>query len=162
MSDTNQPIHRFARGVVFRKAGLAAVAAFLLTGAGLEHWALSGEPAPQTVLATSASLLDGRTFHGEILDDKGTVRAKDVLTFKGGKFHSLTCEQLGFGESPYWIRLDGESIHFLVETASPESGEMRFAGTVRGDEVEAQGVWTKQRWYWSIRREIRFKATEKK
>jgi hypothetical protein len=111
---------------------------------------------------SGASPLDGRTFHGEILDHKGLVRAKDVLTFKNGKFHSVTCAQLGFGESPYWTRVEGTAIHFLVEVSSPDSGTMRFTGSVRGGEVEALGLWTKDRWYWSIRREIRMRASEKR
>lgn len=133
--------------IVYRAATLLACAAL---SAGV------------TVPPAHAELLDGRTFHGEIRDDKGVVRATDVLTFRNGVFHSETCARLGFPESPYWVRTDGKTVYFLVEVASPEAGEMRFAGAVHGDKVDAKGVWTKERWYWSIRREIRFSATEKK
>jgi hypothetical protein len=111
---------------------------------------------------SAASLLDGRTFHGEILDDKGVVRSKDVLTFKEGKFYSTTCAQFGFSAMPYWTRVEGETVHFLVEAANPESGRMLFKGSIRGERVEWKGVWTKERWYWSIHREIGFRGTEKR
>lgn len=119
----------------------ATVLALLLAAAtGFGSWAQSEPDARVPPAANRPSLLDGRTFHGEIVDDKGVVRAKDVLTFKDGKFHSVTCAQLGFGESPYWTRVEGKTIHFLVETVSPESGKMRFAGTIRGDQVDALGI----------------------
>ena len=110
----------------------------------------------------AASALDGKTFQGEILDDKGVVRATDVLAFKGGKFYSDTCAQYGFSEMPYWTRIEGDTIHFLVEAANPENGRMVFKGTVRGEQAEWKGSWIKERWYWSIRRQIGFRGTAKK
>jgi len=129
------------------------------------HWARSGEPeskSPPTTAAASASLLDGRTFHGDILDDKEVARSKDVITFRDGKFYSVNCAELGFSESPYWIRTDGDTTHFLAEISSPTRGTLVVKGTIRGDNVEWRGSWTKERWYWTIRREFRFRGTEKK
>lgn len=164
MSSATQLSRRSLRATLLRNAVSIGVSTFLVgAGTGFADWAQTAESEPKTSVATTiSSPLDGRTFHGEIVDQKGVVRAKDMLTFKDGKFHSVTCAQLGFGASPYWIRMDGKAIHFLVETSNPESGTMRFSGTVRGEQVEAHGLWTKERWYWSIRREILFRAIEKR
>lgn len=110
----------------------------------------------------AAAGLDGRTFHGEILDEKGIVRSKDVVTFADGKFHSATCERLGFGAAPYWMRVEGDALHFFVETAHPDNGTMLFSGVVRGAAAEWSAIWTKKRWYWSIRREVTFRGAEQK
>jgi hypothetical protein len=108
-----------------------------------------------------AAGLDGKTFHGEIVDDKGVVRANDVVTFKDGIFHSVNCERFGFGQAPYWMRVEGDAVHFLVEMTHPDNGMMLFKGAVRGNRAEWSAVWTKKRWYWSIRRDIRFQGVEK-
>lgn len=109
-----------------------------------------------------AANIDGKVFHGDIVDEKGVVRSTDVVSFSGGKFHSVTCERFGFSEVPYWIRTEGDAVHFLAEAAHPENGSMRFKGMVRDGRAEWTAVWTKTRWYWSIRREIAFRGTEKK
>jgi hypothetical protein len=113
-------------------------------------------------LRAAASGLDGKTFHGEIVDDKGVVRAKDVVSFKDGKFRSVNCERFGFGEAPYWMRVEGDVVHFLVEMTHPDNGTMLFRGAVHGSRAEWSAVWTKKRWYWSIRRDISFQGTEQK
>lgn len=110
----------------------------------------------------AGSGLDGRTFHGEIVDDKGVVRSKDVVTFKDGNFHSVTCARFGFAEAPYWTRVEGDAVHFLAESTHPDNGTMQYKGTVRGDQAEWSAVWTKKRWYWSIRRDISFEGIEQK
>jgi hypothetical protein len=109
----------------------------------------------------AASGLDGKTFHGEIVDDKGIVRSKDVVSFKDGQFHSVTCARFGFAGAPYWMRVQGDAVHFFAESAHPDHGTMVFKGTVRGSHAEWTAVWTKERWYWSIRREIAFRGMER-
>jgi hypothetical protein len=106
--------------------------------------------------------LDGRSFEGEIVDEKGTERSKDVIQFREGKFYSVTCARFGFGEAPYWTRTEGDTIHFLAEVVHPENGSMHFKGAIRGAHAEWTAVWTKKRWYWSIRREIAFRGTQTK
>jgi hypothetical protein len=105
-----------------------------------------------------SSLLDGKTFHGEIVDEKGKVEAKDVVTFRDGKFRSAVCADLGIAESPYFVRTEGETTHFLVEAGNQDTGTMVFRGIVRGEQAEWRGVWSKDRWYWRVRREVQFKG----
>jgi len=144
-------------------AALRAGVAVLVTAAALGSWTDAAEPESVRALAAPASVpLEGRTFQGEILDGHGASRAKDVVTFKDGKFRSANCAELGFDASPYWTRVDGETVHFLAESVSAEGGKLVFRGAVRGGEAEWKAVWTKERWYWSVRREFEFKGTETK
>ena len=144
------------------RSGSSRVSVLVLIAAtALGSWARAAEPehAPVSVKPTSLQL-EGRTFQGEILDGHGAPRAEDVVTFKDGKFRSANCAELGFDASPYWTRVDGDTIHFLAESVSAEGGTLVFRGTVRGDHAEWKAMWTKERWYWSIRREFQFKGTE--
>lgn len=108
------------------------------------------------------SLLEGRTFQGELRDARGMAQATDLITFDNGRFLSLTCERMGFGATPYWSRSEGNDVHFLVEAAHPEHGRLRIVGLVRGEQLQADGEWTKERWYWTVRERIRFEAAEKR
>lgn len=164
MSDACQLHPPSPRATRLRKAVSVSVSTLLITaGAGFGHSARSAELESKSRASAPTSLfLDGRTFHGEALDENGVVRAKDVVTFKDGKFYSENCKQFGFNEIPYWTRMDGETIHFLAESESPASGTMVYRGTIRGAYVEGKVLWTKKRWYWSIRREIRFRGVEQK
>src|SRR5918996_4648296 len=87
----------------------------------------SGAAAAAVALAflafgATASGLDGKTFHGAILDDQGVERANDVVSVKDGKFQSVNCERFGFGEAPYWMRVEGDIVHFFVEMTHPDNG----------------------------------------
>lgn len=145
-----------------RSAVLSAGVAALIAAAALGAWTHAAEPEPARAPAAPASApLEGRTFRGEIRDGHGAPRAKDVVTFKDGKFHSANCAELGFDAAPYWTRVDGETVHFLAESANPDGGKLVFRGAVRGSEVEWKAEWTKERWYWSIHREFGFKGSEK-
>lgn len=102
--------------------------------------------------ATISRFLDGKTFRVQVLDDQGRKRPDDRLIFRGGDFHSESCIPFGFSRRPYWIRVEGDTIHFLAETVSPTHGTMVWRGTVTGDHLEGNYLWTKERWYWTIRR----------
>jgi hypothetical protein len=110
----------------------------------------------------STSILDGRQYRSQTIGKDGSAQSDDVLVFRGGNFASLSCRQYGFGESPYWIRLEGGKIHFLAETVSPTHGTILWKGAIQGNKLEATYVWTKIRWYWTIRREYRMKGVLEK
>lgn len=115
-----------------------------------------GEPgAPQR----GASILDGKTFRSRQYNDDGTAREWDLLSFRDGKFISENCKPYGFTEAPYWLRFTGNDVHFLAETVSPDSGTMLWKGVVHGNKVEGNVRWTRERWYWTLRRSWDFKGT---
>ena len=78
--------------------------------------------------------------------------------FENGRFLSLACEPYNFGDSPYTARRVGDAIHFQAETVSPTHGRIAWQGVVEGDTARVTFVWTRQRWYWDIRREYWFQG----
>ena len=112
----------------------------------------------------SSILLDGMTFvgkNGEIGKKLAEYEDEEII-FEKGMFTSVSCEPYNFGSSPYNAKAIGDKIHFEAVTASPTHGKISWAGIIDGDEAEVKFVWTKERWYWDIRREYWFKGKLKK
>ena len=98
-----------------------------------------------------SALLDAKTFVVAYGPAGKPSLGEDVLTFADGLFTSRGCERYGFEAAPYWLRLDGEIVHFRAEMHSPEAGIIAFTGHVAGDTLDATSVWTRERWYRTIR-----------
>lgn len=111
------------------------------------------------VLGKPASILDGKKFRSRQYNDDGTPWNWDVLSFEDGQFISENCKPYGFTEAPYWIRFEGDSIHFLAEIVSPTHGTMRWKGVIQGDKIEGNVLWIRERWYWTVRRRWDFDGT---
>jgi len=113
--------------------------------------ARGGESDPVSPVAISAAL-DGRVFGAYIVREDAAEGQQlgDKLAFGDGMFSSALCRQYNFSDAPYWVRIEGEQIHFLVELNSPTDGTMLWKGTIRGDSLEGTMRWTKKRWYWTI------------
>jgi hypothetical protein len=111
-----------------------------------------------------SDLLDGRSYIGKN-GEKGQKLAEyedEEITFQDGRFTSVSCEPYNFGSSPYTAQIVGDTIHFQAVTKSPTHGEIAWQGIVDGDQAVVDFVWTKERWYWNIRREYWFRGTLKK
>lgn len=140
-----------------------AVAFVFVSALSLAGFAVQASLAPvASAEAKPSAPLDGRSFRGEIRDEKGVVRALDVMTFRDGIFRSEKCKEMGFEDSRYWMRVEGDVVHFQIESANPAAGKIALNGKVRGSQVEWAGVWSKERWYWTVRRDISFNGTEVK
>ena len=100
------------------------------------------------VAQDAQGILDGKIFVGDIGDKGKAASDQDEINFKNGKFHSVGCDQWGFGDAPYTARKDGNTIRFHAITVSPTDGKIEWDGVVKGDSLEAKYVWTKERWYW--------------
>lgn len=130
-------------------AFLAALVVASLTWMGSAARADESSP---TTSADAAAPLDGRTFSARIVRAGSSEDDPlgDQLLFEDGRFSSAICKQYNFAEAPYWVRLEGDRIHFLAELTSPTDGRMLWKGTIQGDTLEGTMHWTKQRWYWTI------------
>ncbi len=62
----------------------------------------------------------------------------------------MGCQRYGFSAALYWLRLDGDNVHFPAELTSPEAGVMVLTGTVAGDAIEAGSTWTRERCYRTV------------
>ena len=114
--------------------------------------------------AGESNLLDGKSYVGK----NGEVGKKlaeyedEEIVFENGMFTSVSCEPYNFGSSPYNARIVGDKIHFDAVTESPTHGRISWIGIIDGDEAEVKFVWTKERWYWDIRKEYWFNGKLKK
>lgn len=102
--------------------------------------------------------LDGMAFKG-MLGPLENRDVPDVLYFKDGKFWSQSCTQLGFAPAPYWTRIVGNEVEFRGFLDSPERGRFSFLGRVNKDHAKVDINWRRDRWYWSIERQMRFEGT---
>ena len=107
-----------------------------------------------TAAASSARTLDGLQFSAGIVRsseaETGNEPLRDTLIFKDGQFSSVVCERYNFTSAPYWIRSEGDQVHFLVELTSPTDGKMVWKGTIRDEKLEGTMRWTRKRWYWTV------------
>jgi len=111
----------------------------------------SSAPATQSIPSTN-DLLDGLQFQAGIVkaEDGSENALEDTLIFNDGKFSSVVCKRYNFTAAPYWVRTDGENVHFLAELSSPTDGKMVWKGTITGNKLEGTMRWTRKRWYWTI------------
>jgi len=115
---------------------------------------------PLTHSEEASHLLDGMSFvgkNGEVGKELAEYEDEEIV-FAAGIFTSVSCEPYNFGSSPYQAKAVGDKIHFEVVTKSPTHGQIFWTGIVDGDEANVKFVWTKERWYWNIRREYWFKG----
>jgi hypothetical protein len=118
-------------------------------------------PVPQGA-ALPPNLLDGRTFVAQS-GEKGKQASKmDTFVFRDGRFLSETCTPYGFGDAPYQSTVDGATVRFHAETHSPTHGKMVWDGNVKDNAIEATSIWTRERWYWNIKKEYWFRGQMKK
>ncbi len=122
------------------------------------------ETGPRSTI-DAAALLDGRTFGTSIVRASLAEQSRelgDKLTFSNGMFSSALCKQYNFSDAPYWVRREGDQVHFLAELTSPTDGRMVWKGIIRGDTLEGTMRWTKERWYWTIDTEHKIQGTLEK
>ena len=106
------------------------------------------------------SILEGKSFSGDLgLSDKPSS-ATDLLIFNNGMFVSKGCEaRCGYTAAEYQI--SAVSDHFEVVSETPclkSDATILWRGTVKGDEIEGTFTWTNRRWYWTFEKEFWFKG----
>ena len=124
-----------------------ALLIFSLSGLLAPAWAEDG-----------SHLLDGKSYvgkNGEVGQDLAEYEDEEI-TFVDGLFTSVSCAPYKFSSSPYQTRVENGKIYFEAVTDSPSHGKISWSGTIDGDETTVAFVWTKERWYWDIRREYWF------
>jgi hypothetical protein len=116
-------------------------------------------------VASNSSPLDGFTFSAGIIRsseaDSGTEPLEDTLFFEDGNFSSAICKRYNFSDAPYWIRREGDQIHFLAELTSQTDGKMVWKGTVINGKLQGTMRWTRTRWYWTVDAEHNIKGVLK-
>ena len=118
-------------------------------------------PIPQDA-ARSSNLLDGMTFVAQSGEKGKKASNKDTIVFRDGRFISEGCTPWGFGDAAYKAGIEGAGIRFHAQTVSPTHGTMLWDGLVRGDAIEATSIWTRDRWYWKMKKEYWYRGQLKK
>ena len=84
-----------------------------------------------------AENLDGRRFEGVFIERGKTSGDADTLIFKDGRFHSIACDQYGYGDAPYKTVAAGDTVRFEAETVSSKYGKLLWNGAIRGNKLDA-------------------------
>jgi hypothetical protein len=87
-------------------------------------------------MSTLPATLDGRSFHGVVLEAGKTAGDADTLIFAAGRFRSTACDRYGYGDGAYQARDEGDRIVFDAETESPRWGRLRWQGAIRGKRLD--------------------------
>lgn len=109
--------------------------------------------------SAAANILDGKKFIGQTGEKGKKTHHEDVLIFDDGRFISTECSQFGFESGPYTATVQSDSIQFKAVTHSTTHGKMEWKGTLKGDTLEVDYAWIKERWLWTTFREYWFKGT---
>lgn len=133
---------------------------FLMFAFILVNTPLAQEQTPEAVTVSSHAL-DGKTYFGQNGSKGKPADHDDEFIFKDGMFRSTSCDKYGFTEGRYETTEAEGIIYFKAATASPSHGQMFWEGQIDGDSLEGTFVWTKERWYWDIRKDYWFKAALK-
>ncbi|HSL91242.1 MAG TPA: hypothetical protein VK863_01215 [Candidatus Limnocylindrales bacterium] len=143
-------------------ASVAALVLLSITSmaAGAARDAENG-PVPRDA-AKSSNLLDGKTFVAQSGEKGKKASNQDTIVFRDGRFLSEGCLPWNFRDAAYNAKIEGDGIRFQAQTVSPTHGTMDWDGIVRGDAIEATSLWTRERWYWKIKREYWYKGQLKK
>jgi hypothetical protein len=137
---------------VFRRSLLGLSFVLVLVNVPLAQEKEFGE------IVTSSHVLDGRNYFGQNGSKGKPADHDDEFIFKDGMFRSTSCDKYGFKEGRYETTESGGIIYFKAATASPSHGQMFWEGQIDGDSLKGTFLWTKERWYWDIRKEYWFKA----
>ena len=110
--------------------------------------------------APQISILEGKSFSGELGLLGKPASATDLLLFNDGMFISKGCEKrCGYTAAEYQIRAEGDYFEVISETPCLKSDATIFwQGTVKGDEIEGTFTWINKRWYWTFEKEFWFKG----
>ena len=143
---------------------LAAIAIVLISvtamGTGAVPDTVGAVASPSA--APASSFLDGKTFVAQSGEKGKQASNKDTIVFRDGRFLSEGCSPFGFKDAPYQATVESTAIRFHAETHSPTHGTMAWNGTVKDNTIEATSVWTRERWYWKIKREYWYRGHLKK
>lgn len=102
--------------------------------------------------------LDGMRFVGSFGPADAAGGKPDTITFRDGRFWSAICVPCGFVPGVYWVRREGDAIHFTGTMGSHERGRFLYEGVIRDGKMSAKVNWRKERWYWTVDRDFRFEG----
>lgn len=125
------------------RAQIVPIIMIIFLTVGASHVTLRAAPPD-----AESVMLDGMVFVGHVGPVGQAANGEDEIVFQDGLFLSTSCAKYGFGTAPYKARMEGEVIFFSAAVKSQKHGQIDWHGTIRGENVRASYIWTKDRWYW--------------
>lgn len=101
--------------------------------------------------------LDGQIFIGHVGPASDPDFAEE-LHFNHGLFWSKLCLVCGYSPGPYWTRQIGADVQFVAELRGQSGSTFRYQGVIAEDSAAVDVHWTKDRWYWSMDRDLVFRG----
>jgi hypothetical protein len=80
--------------------------------------------------------LDGKRFHGIVLERGKTSGDAETVQFVNGRFRSTACDAYGYGDGPYTATRSGDRIEFKAQTESPQYGQLQWQGVIQGGRLD--------------------------
>ena len=74
--------------------------------------------------------LDGKRFHGVVLERGKTSGDAETVLFEKGRFRSTACDAYGYGDGAYTATLSGDAIKFRAQTESAQYGQLLWQGVI--------------------------------
>jgi uncharacterized protein with FMN-binding domain len=87
-------------------------------------------------MSASIPTLDGKQFHGVVLERGKTSGDAETVMFEKGRFRSTACDAYGYGDGPYTATLSGDSIKFKAQTESAQYGQLQWQGVIQGGRLD--------------------------
>lgn len=84
----------------------------------------------------STPSLDGKRFHGVVLERGKTSGDAETVLFDKGRFHSTACDAYGYGDGPYTATVAGDGIQFEAQTESAQYGQLLWQGVIHGGRLD--------------------------
>jgi hypothetical protein len=84
----------------------------------------------------SSQSLDGKRFHGVVIEPGKTAGDAETVIFEKGRFRSTACDQYGYGDGAYTVTSSDGGISFKAQTQSAQYGQLMWQGVVRGGRLD--------------------------
>ena len=84
----------------------------------------------------STPSLDGKRFHGVVIEPGKTASDAETVMFEKGRFRSTACDQYGYGDGPYTTTSSAEGINFKAQTESAQYGQLQWQGVIQGGRLD--------------------------
>ena len=89
----------------------------------------------QSVVASPESLLEGKTFRGEVIQKSDNSSEPDDFVFANGQFSSSACTKYGYGSGEFSVEERLGQVLFNAETANEAGDRIKWSGSVQGDRL---------------------------
>jgi hypothetical protein len=147
----------------YRTFVLSALVILVVAAISISNCQKTAEIAPtenQKSATPQISILEGKSFSGDLGLLGKPASATDLLLFNDGMFISKECEKrCGYTAAECQVRAQGDHFEVMSETPCLKSdATILWSGTIKSDEIEGSFTWINKRRYGTFEKEFWFKG----